>query len=97
MLREDLIAEISMRRDIPMEDVEEVLEEEDFIFCEEALTKKKKRRICMLGAIVLFVAGAVAALAILRKKQAIDFEKMLKSVKETVKNTVKSTIKRTEE
>lgn len=91
MLREDLVTEISMRRDIPVEDVEEVLEEEELIFCEEMLAKKKKRRFCIIGTVLVFIAGVAAALAILNKKQKIDFEAMLESVKETVKNTVKKT------
>ena len=35
MLRDDLITEISMRTDIPMDEVEEVLDEEDMIIEEE--------------------------------------------------------------
>ena len=91
MLREDLVAEISMRRDIPMEDVEEVLEEEESIFCEEETARKKKHKICVITAMFIFFAGVAATLAILNKKQKIDFETMLENVRETVKNTIKKT------
>ena len=43
MLRDEMVAEISMRRDIPMETVEEVLEEQDEIFDEECKCRKKKK------------------------------------------------------
>lgn len=93
MQREDLVTEISMRTDIPMEEVEEVLDEEEIIFLEEEEARSKKRKICIISALLVFIAGVAATLAILNKKQKIDFEKML----DTIKDTVKSNIKKSEE
>ena len=52
---------ISMRTDIPMDEVEEVLDEEDMII-EEELCKCRKKK-CMITTIlvVVFVLGAAVA------------------------------------
>lgn len=86
MLKDELVAEISMRRDIPLEDVEEVLEEQEIILCEEARTKKKKRNICIFGTLAIFIAGMVAAVAILNKKQKINLEELVDTIKKSLKD-----------
>lgn len=78
MQRDDMILEISMRRDIPMEDVEEVLEEEDIIIAEERKCKKKKKCIIMGVTFFLMLAGAVITLFVLDKKEKIDIEDTVK-------------------
>lgn len=78
MVREELIAEISMRRDIPMDDVEEVLDEQDVIFEEERQCKKKKRTIICIVMLFVMVLSSAAAVYILDRKQKIDMEEMLK-------------------
>ena len=45
----------------------------------------------IITAMFIFFAGVAATLAILNKKQKIDFETMLENVRETVKNTIKKT------
>jgi len=78
MQRDDMILEISMRRDIPMEDVEEVLEEEDIIIAEERMCKKKKKCMFMGITIFLMLAGAAITLFVLDKKDKIDIEDTVK-------------------
>ena len=78
MERDDMILEISMRTDIPMEDVEEVLEYEDLIMTEELLSQKKKKCIVMTVIITVFVLGAACALWMLDKKEKIDIEATVK-------------------
>lgn len=82
MLREEMIAEISMKRDIPMEDVEEVLEEEDIIVAKEIKCKKRKKCLCFCGITLVFLMGAAVALYILDKKQKIDIEEIIKKYSE---------------
>lgn len=72
MERDELISVISMRTDIPMDEVEEVLDEEDLIYLEEARCKKKKRTIIMLSSILLFMAGMIVALLLLDKNEKIS-------------------------
>lgn len=79
MLREDMALEISMRRDIPMDEVEEVLEEQDKIICEEKKCKKKKKCMILTCTMIFFLLGAAAAMYILDKKQKIDMEKFIKT------------------
>ncbi len=78
MLRDEMAAEISMRRDIPMDEVEEVLEERDYIVEEEC--RCKKRRKCIVGSLLItfFLMGAACALYILDKKEKIDMELTIK-------------------
>ena len=78
MLREDMALEISMRRDIPMEDVEEVLDEENRIIEEEKKCKKKKKFLILTFTVTFFLMGAAAAMYILDKKQKIDMEELIK-------------------
>ena len=78
MQRDDMILEISMRRDIPMEDVEEVLEEEDIIIAEERMCRKKKKCMFMGITIFLMLAGAAITLFVLDKKDKIDIEDTVK-------------------
>lgn len=78
MERDDMILEISMRTDIPMEDVEEVLDQEDLIMTEELLCQKKKKCVVMTVLITVFVLGAACTLWMLDKKEKIDIEKTVK-------------------
>lgn len=78
MTREELVSEISMRMDIPLEDVEDVLDEADVIKEECARKKKKKKRMCILITLVIFIAGAVSAILVLDKKEKIDAEELMK-------------------
>ena len=80
MVRDDLVAEISMRCDIPMEDVEEVLEEEDIILYEQEKCRKRKKRMCVFSMIIVFIAG-VAAICLDRKDKIslAEIEDMIKS------------------
>ncbi|MBO5509925.1 MAG: hypothetical protein J5962_05645 [Lachnospiraceae bacterium] len=85
MTIEELAAEISMRRDIPLEDVEEVLEEEDVIAYEEYTKTKKRKRMCFIGTLMIFLAGVVAAIVILDRKEKIDAQAMIKVYSDTAK------------
>lgn len=81
MVRDELASEISMRRDIPMETVEEVLDEQALILCEEEKRRKKKKCICVWSMIIVFLAGMAAAVVFLDKKEKIclsDIEDMIK-------------------
>lgn len=85
MVRDELVSEISMTRDIPMETVEEVLEEEEFILCEEEKCRKKKKCICIWGTIVVFLAGMAAAVLFLDKKEKINLGDIEDMIKKNVK------------
>lgn len=85
MTREELAAEISMRRDVPLEDVEEVLEEEEVIAYEEYNKKKKRKRMCFVCTMFIFLAGVAAAIVILDKKEKIDTQAMIKAYSDTAK------------
>lgn len=86
MLRDDLITEISMRTDIPMDEVEEVLDEEDMII-EEELCKCRKKK-CMITTIlvVVFLLGAAVAVYVLDRKDKIDVEAIVKKYTDKMKD-----------
>lgn len=86
MLRDEMVAEISMRRDIPMETVEEVLEEQDEIFDEECKCRKKKKCIISICLVTFFMMGAAFTLYILDKKEKIDMQKTMKKYMEKIKH-----------
>ncbi|MDE5873722.1 MAG: hypothetical protein K2H07_07400 [Lachnospiraceae bacterium] len=86
MLRDEMVAEISMRRDIPMETVEEVLEEQDEIFDEECKCRKKKKCIISICFATVFIMGAAFALYILDKKEKIDMQNTMKKYMEKIKS-----------
>ena len=75
MYRDEMISEISMRCDIPVEDVAEVLEEEENIIEEEKYFKKRKKKMAFACCMATAVATACAAVYILNKKNKIDIEK----------------------
>lgn len=85
MTREEMASEISMRIDVPLEDVEDVLEEEDVIEYEEYIKAKKRKKMCIMGTIIVFLAGVIAAIVILDKKEKIDAQAMLKAYSEQAK------------
>lgn len=85
MTREEMASEISMRIDVPLEDVEDVLEEEDGIEYEEYIKAKKRKKMCIMGTIIVFLAGVIAAIVILDKKEKIDAQAMLKAYSEQAK------------
>lgn len=78
MTREDIALEISMRKGIHMEDVEEVLKEEENIIEEERRIKKKKKCIFVTVLVTFFLLGAAAAMYVLDKKNKIDVERVIK-------------------
>ncbi len=86
MLRDEMVAEISMRRDIPMETVEEVLEEQDEIFDEECKCRKKKKCIVSICLVTFFMMGAAFTLYILDKKEKIDMQNTMKKYMEKIKH-----------
>ena len=85
MTRDDLITEISMRCDIPMEDVEEALDEEDIILAEELKVCKKKRCMVMTIVMVIFLLGAAFAVYMLDKKEKINVEATVKKYMDKIK------------
>ncbi|MBE5953496.1 MAG: hypothetical protein E7257_04995 [Lachnospiraceae bacterium] len=78
MEREDMIVEISMRTDIPMEDVEDVLDYQDIIEAEELMCCKKRRCVVVTILMAMFVLGMVITLMVLDNKEKIDIEKTVK-------------------
>ena len=88
MLRDDLITEIATRTDIPVCEVEEVLDEEDMIM-EEELYKCHKRK-CMITTIlvVVFLLGATVAVYVLDRKEKIDVEKIVKKYTDKMKDYI---------
>ncbi len=85
MNREDLITEISARTDIPMENVEEILDEED-ILIEEELRKCRKKKCIVFSLLMLtFIIGASVAVYILDRKEKIDIEAMVKKYMDKIK------------
>jgi hypothetical protein len=88
MTRDEMVSEISMRRDIPLEDVEDVLEEKELIELEELCARQKKKnrkKMCFWGTVIIFLAGAIVAIIVLDRKEKIDAENMLKEYAETAK------------
>ena len=92
MERDEMIEEISRRRGIAMEDVAEVLEEEESIYLEEdakeieAFVKARKRKkMCVMGTVIIFLAGVVFAIIMLDKKEKISIKELEGLVKENVK------------
>jgi hypothetical protein len=88
MTRDEMVSEISMRRDIPLEDVEDVLEEEELIELEELCARQKKKnrkKMCFWGTVIIFLAGAIVAIVVLDRKEKIDAENMLREYAETAK------------
>ncbi len=83
--RDEIIAEISMRRDIPVEEVEEVLDEEDLLFAEYESKRRRKKRRFFLFTFLVFIAGAVAAVIYLDKQEKISVIKIRDAVEENVK------------
>lgn len=79
MVREEMAAEIALRTDIPLEDVEEVLDEEDLIFLEEERGRKTRTALLIVGGVVLVAVIAIAVIYYLDKKEKIN-------VKQTVQN-----------
>lgn len=79
MTRDDMALEISMRRDIPLEEVEEVLDEEEILVDEEKKCKKRKKFMMLTFTITLFMLGAAAAMYVLDRKQKIDMDELIKS------------------
>lgn len=86
MLREEMISEISVRREIPMETVDEVLEEQDALIDEEISARKRKKKKCLIGMLIGFLAGAAVALIILDKKEKINIEESVKKYTEKYMN-----------
>ena len=82
--RDEMISEISMRRDIPIEEVEEVLDEEDIIFMEYERKRRRKKRIVKFCTVIIFLAGAVAALLFLDAREKISLEQLQSMIKENV-------------
>ncbi len=78
MNREDMALEISLRRGIDLEEVEDVLEEEDIIEIEEMIACKKRKKIIMAVGLSVLLAGATATLCILDKQEKIDIENTVK-------------------
>lgn len=93
MLREDLITEISMRTDIPMTDVEEVLDEEDIILEEELCKCRKRRCIITTVLVVMFLLGVTVAVYVLDRKEKIDVEKIVKKYTEKIKEQLDKKVK----
>ena len=83
--RDEIIAEISMRRDIPVEEVEEVLDEEDLLFAEYESKRRSKKRRFFLFTFLVFIAGAVAAVIYLDRQEKISVIKIRDAVEENVK------------
>lgn len=90
MMRDDLVEQISMRRDIPIEDVEEVLDEQDAILCEEAKEKKRKRMVFVSVMMTVFILGAAAAVYILDKKQKIDMEQTIRKYADKLSKAIEN-------
>ncbi len=85
MDRDELIAEISMRRGIPTDEVEEVLDEEDLMFAEYESKRKRKKRKFFLFTFLVFIAGAVAAVIYLDRQEKISVVRIKDTVEESVK------------
>lgn len=74
MSRDEMVTEISMVTDIPFEDVEEVLDERDFIIAAERKQKKKKKCLLVTLLMAFFALGVASALVLLDKKDKVDIE-----------------------
>ncbi len=78
MDRDEMALEISLRRGIELEEVEEVLEEEDLIELEELIACKKRKKIFTMAGLAVLAAGAATTLYILDKQEKIDIENTIK-------------------
>ncbi len=88
MYRDEMISEISMRCNIPVEDVADVLEEEENIIEEERYCKKRKKKIIAMCLFATMAATAVGTVYMLDKKNKIDLEKTKNDLERTMKKYV---------
>lgn len=88
MYRDEMISEISMRCNIPVEDVADVLEEEENIIEEERYCKKRKKKIIAMCLLATMAATAVGTVYMLDKKNKIDLEKTKNDLERTMKKYV---------
>ncbi len=88
MDRDELISEISMRRDIPIDEVEDVLDEEELIYAELERKYKRKKRLIIFGTVLVFLAGAVATLLFLDYKEKVSIAELKGAIEENVKKYV---------
>ncbi len=93
MNREDMALEISLRRGIELEEVEEVLEEEDLIEIEELIACKRRKKIFTMVGMSVFLVGAAAVLCILDKQEKIDIESTVKKYVDKIIKEKESMIK----
>lgn len=92
MEHEEMIEEISRRSGISVEDVAEVLDVEEQIYIEEDekeieafIKARKRKKMCILGTVIIFLAGVVFAVIMLDKKEKISIKEIEGLVKENVK------------
>lgn len=88
MYRDEMISEISMRCNIPVEDVAEVLEEEENIIEEERYCKKRKKKIVFACFFATAAAAACATVYVLNKKNKIDLEKTKNDIEKVMRKYI---------
>lgn len=88
MYRDEMISEISMRCNIPVEDVADVLEEEENIIEEERYCKKRKKKIAFACFMTTAIAAGCAAVYILNQKNKLDIEKAKNEIEKMMKKYV---------
>ena len=84
MIREEMAAEIALRTDLPLEEVEEVLDEEDIMFLEEETRRKKTTAICVIGGVIVVTVAAVAVIYYLDKKEKINVRQTVDTCKDRI-------------
>ena len=88
MYRDEMISEISMRCNIPVEDVAEVLEEEENIIEEERYCKKRKKKIAFECFFATAAAATCATVYVLNKKNKIDLEKTKNDIEKVMRKYI---------
>ncbi|MBQ9198891.1 MAG: hypothetical protein IJ141_01750 [Lachnospiraceae bacterium] len=88
MYQDEMISEISMRCNIPVEDVAEVLEEEENIIEEERYCRKRKKKIAFTCLMATAACAACATVYVLNKKNKIDIEKTKNDIEKMMKKYI---------
>lgn len=90
MCNDEMITEISMRCDIPMDTVEEVLDERECIIEEECRRIRRRKRAACSLMITFFMLGAGVVLYLLDKKEKIDMQLTMKNYMDKSMEKIKS-------
>ncbi|MBR1816190.1 MAG: hypothetical protein IJ763_05760 [Lachnospiraceae bacterium] len=74
MYYDELVSEISLRCDLPIDEVADVLDEEENIIEEERRYRKRKKHLYFLCFLLIVMMTAAVTICILDRQEKIDIE-----------------------